>query len=108
MFDGASIFDQDLSSWDFCEMDFTLVFSGTPMRDEYYPVGCDSQSPSGVPTPAPIPVTPAPVTAPVTAPVPAPVATPVTGPGPCGGFRRRQRGLIFGRRQRGLILFGCD
>jgi hypothetical protein len=53
MFDGASIFDQDLSSWDFCEMDFDNVFTGTPMRDEYYPVKCDSQSPSETPSSGP-------------------------------------------------------
>jgi hypothetical protein len=53
MFDGASIFDQDLSSWDFCEMDFDNVFTGTNMGSEHYPVGCDSQSPSGQPSISP-------------------------------------------------------
>jgi hypothetical protein len=53
MFLGAAIFDQDLSSWDFCEMDFENVFVATSMRDEYYPDGCDSQSPSGVPSGSP-------------------------------------------------------
>ena len=53
MFNGASAFDQDLSRWDFCEMDFTMVFTGTGMQDEYYPVGCDSQSPSETPSASP-------------------------------------------------------
>jgi hypothetical protein len=34
-------------------MDFDNVFTGTQMRDEYYPDGCDSQSPSKSPSETP-------------------------------------------------------
>jgi hypothetical protein len=43
MFDGASIFEQDLSSWDFTDKSVGDAFRGTQMHDPFYPLGCDTE-----------------------------------------------------------------
>jgi hypothetical protein len=40
MFEYASAFQQDLSTWDFSGKKFAQAFDGVQMPAEYYPVGC--------------------------------------------------------------------
>ncbi len=41
MFNGASTFDQDLSTWVFSGKNIDDAFEETQTYPEYYPVGCD-------------------------------------------------------------------